>query len=384
MRGKYVRNVLVGMVILALLCGGCRRKRVNVDEAQLLRAEGRAAFEEWLSENMSGAEILTAENVIDRYPGGGSACLTDYICGEFRTVDGQEQFYWFDTFSGKAYLSGPMEELRECAAAYAAECLLRLIGENTVLPGRKPADKTPGKPGRINMTSLESAPRIDLLLPTAPEGSSREVLHDTMEAGVFPAEITDVEAFVRDPENRDRLSVRMSVRVPDEIQLHALDAEKLLMIRKRYGLVFNDLTISNTSETAEEYWDEVTYRKTETADFGKFRLEAETVSRTERIDEEKGRASGNETRCDPRTDLTITETEDGMTVSYPDPDHVFSFYLYTEDPAVAGDRYEWVIEEDWTEPVFWKETPEGFRLTQENEVPVKIFKDCLLRKIPPQ
>ena len=382
-----LRRIAAVLLVCALFMTGCEfryaekkpdtgaydRKNGTTQAAAGEAAAGEDAFAAWLREHLPEAEPVRVSTYIDQYPGSGPKRETDYLAGSIR-LDGEEEAFFFDQINKKLYLSDRADELAACAVPYMTQLLFEGVPAGTA--------------GKSFAPEIVGEPNVYLMIPTAPEGSDRKVIHEETSVSMIPVEVQDVEAFVRTPKERDMIAGRLQIRVPEGTDLSGIDAEKLLRIRQENRIRFDELEIWHSGQQVYCLWDEVSFEKTEDCDYGPFTLKAELYTRQEEINEKKGKTTGTSTEYDPSKDLAIVRAEDGFRITYPDPKRCFTFRLlltqedFEDAPEVRkliGEKYDWVLDDDWVEPVYWKETDEGYCLYQENDVKVSFFRDCELR-----
>ena len=103
--GNHYALILFLLLLLSLLLTACVGNQFEQPEADKVKVEGQKKMTEWLSNNIPGSKLISAENYLDSYPSG-PRYLTDYVFGQYSTgkttVD-----YAINVATEKVYIDPP-------------------------------------------------------------------------------------------------------------------------------------------------------------------------------------------------------------------------------------------------------------------------------------
>jgi hypothetical protein len=181
-----------------------------------------------------------------------------------------------------------------------------------------------------------------------PEGNAK-FGEDYLDFGI-PAEVQDIEAFVRDPGSRLQIDVMWTKPAPPEgTDLSACSLARFRNLCQSCGLRINDINMDNgicyfTMEDGTE------------AAFGEYGnwYEAEGLwfrgpvrVRWETLDKQTNEITRSQWRFDPEEDLTVEQTETGWIFSRSNSTWGYGFRIYAEEGSEYL-RYDYVqLPVDW-------------------------------------
>ncbi|MBQ3077897.1 MAG: hypothetical protein IJC43_08565, partial [Clostridia bacterium] len=321
------RLVWITLTWALLLClAGCHHDPVEQEDAERIAEKGAEMMQTWLDEQMPDAEMTECAAFLQNIAYTGREYLTDYATGRIR-VDGEETVFAVDTVTGDVYFAidqQTKEALNEIAAAYLYDTM-----------GVTPA-------GGDNSFACH------VLAPFRDDEHELEAyqFHYGFDFGL-PADVEDLEAFVRDPQSRVQIEVTAEITLPDDADLSGYDLERMEQLGNSCGMRFRSMTIANSTQTFRMG----TREWMTTAGFSEYGdwLDRDGISIDGRVrvrEEERNDLTNEMTksdrRFDPEQDLVFEKTATG-----------YQFYLPNED---------------WQEEVFYIRASEGAGILEYNYI----------------
>ncbi len=337
MRGKQAGFLaLLLAAFLAFSLAGCMSEPKE-SEKDAARQKGEQMMREWLDRTLPGAELVSAEPYVFHNLGVAPYELTDLVSGAFRR-GGEEQSYWLDTASGAVYFEQGEEaegELRELCAAYAAEAL--------GLGGGWEVSDRYGVYMDIGVKSTSFEPPVLLPAEFALSGAS-------------------LESFVRSPKARPAITVSLSYRVPDGLDVSRVTFAQARRVLDECGLLLDFFTVENGSETVELRAGSAAYTRMGFGDLPDFRVWMPVYERKETLSARTGEVETEITERDVSRDLVVERTADGFyRPSFPNGWFPALVYAY-DGSEMLRHAYYYVSDNNKTVEVEWHETARGWQL----------------------
>ena len=331
------RFLLLGIILLSLsmlLCTGCERQRYKDEDAEAVTQRGREVIQAWIEEKLPGAEILTVDCDVFQYPSGPSY-LTGYVNGDL-AWGGDRREFTVNTQTGQVYFVSDMDEFAELARDFIYEAM--------------------SLEDPITVREYEVA----LELPNAYEGKSRsETLGDTtLTSYVLPAEIAmllsdgteegkdAVVSYIRAPENRDALNLRLRADVGDSIELREYDLERIRSIEEDYGLKISGFAFSNSDEEVNGSSRLTEYRLWEWADLEEFQLRVLRELYSDNRNASKAGKISREHYLFDSGDILLENKPEGYSFLYRKGGTEPQFYVYAKDGATLLSHGFYAEDED--------------------------------------
>ncbi len=318
------RLLLLGIILLSLsvlLCTGCERQRYKDEDAEAVTQRGREIIQAWIEEKLPGAEILTVDCDVFQYPSGPSY-LTGYVNGTVASGSDRIEFT-VNTQTGQVYFVSDMEEFAELAREFIYEAM--------------------SLEDPISVREYE----VLLELPNAYEGKrSSETLGDTtFTSWVLPAEIAlllsdgteegkdAVVSYIRTPENRDALNLRLRADVGDSMELRAYDLERIQSIEADYGLKISGFAFSDSNEEVNGSSHLTEYRLWEWYEQEEFQLRVLKELYSDIRDASRAGKISREHYLFDSSDILLENTPEGYRFLYRKGGTEPQFYVYAKDGA---------------------------------------------------
>ena len=343
------RALLLFLFLPIIIClSGCETQTYEETEAWNVISTGKAILENWISENMPGAEIVSSNADEFAYPGGGKHYLNGYVSGQIKaekTID-----YTVSTKTGQVYLEADLNAFADIAYDYILESL--------EFPEIEEVD--------------DYAVRLEL--PYCYEGSSKSYsLKEKLQTyHVLPAEIAlllpegtnaaalsgdvleEIRSYIQDPANRDLFSVVLWGSVSDEISLKQYGLKKIHGLKEENGIYLHNFSFYNNDESINgSAWlsDYSRNEWIEKEDGLILRAEVEGFGDTE--DKKSPDGIKREAYAYSADDIVVETTETGFRM-YPAKDKGPSYYLFAKDGSPFLEHVYIVKEEVFETPVSWK------------------------------
>ena len=357
--GNYAVLGLLICVLFTFMLSACTGSHIEEGEAEAVLEKGQEMFEGWLAENMPEAKIKHIDAYLD-YPPGGQPYLTDYIYGALE-MDGEEQFFAMNTLSGQVYLDRD-KELESSVRAYLLEIL-----------------------GLEEETAFYSF-HVASMIPAVPEGSERHTFRDSFNLGI-PAEVEDVDAYVRDAANRDPFELMVEMQVPEEYDLSEWSLERFNQMKAENGLTFQYIHLSNDTQRADLSWNrEMSYSEYGWGDLEGFKLWYGKEYRKEELDEKTGEISVTVQQMVPEEEIHFSETEDGIRIECPDLVEAMPFEILVPAGSELLEHEYYVKSDDGLSDaeVIWEEAeiPDSeagwYRLVYADGIRFRVYGSCTL------
>ena len=349
-----MKKVFAGLVILlsAVLClSGCEDNKIDEGLEKQVAEKGKEIMQAWIGENMPGAELENCKAYIDYAPGPGKY-LTDYASGVVRK-DGEATDITVNTVSGAVYLSCGKEELNDAAAAYLYETM----------------GITPEK---ADFSCFVMAPARD-------GGSTTKTFNEYFNFGI-PADVEDIEAFVRNPDSRPPLEVTADLRIRDDTDLFVFDLAKVKSLCGECGVFFHNLDLANSDQEFSSLWSrETSVYERGWVDEGDFRLRCVLRNRSEEEDSRTQEVKVSDRTFDPEKDLILEKTETGFKYSFLNKDLDLGSwiaadkesefrqhdYLYLDDELGKDEKDTEKRWKDYAAAMTWEDRDDGTSLMVE-------------------
>ncbi len=311
--------------------GGCYRLEPMYEQADadLVAATGTMRMDEWLDEHMPGAEILTCEPFIAFSHYDTNEYLTDYATGRVKYGE-EESVFTINTVTGAVYFeadASTAKKLDEIAEDY----LYEMIGITPEIAEEE-----------YNFDCHVDAPVQD--------GNSTKAVPwvDSFDFGL-PAGVEDLEAYVRNPQSRQRLYVdKAEIKLTENTDLSVYDMGMLEKLGDQCGIQFGYIKFVDEDQ---DFWlisqrDQV---KTTLWDYGCL-LEKDgfELRGLVRVCEEVRKDGTNELtvsdkRFEQERDLVFEKTEDGYMYYFPNEDWDIPFTIRAYPGSEILEHDYWIV-----------------------------------------
>ena len=318
------RFLLLGTILLslsALLCAGCERQRYQDEDAEAVTQRGREIIQAWVEEKLPGAEILSVDCDVFQYPSGPSY-LTGYVNGDL-ACGGDRREFTVNTQTGQVYFVSDMEEFAELARDYVYEAMsleepvsVREYEVALELPNAYEGKRRSDTLGETTLTSYVLPAEIALLLSDGTEEGKDAVV-----------------SYIRAPENRDALNLRLRADVGDSMELRAYDLERIRSIEADYGLKISGFAFSNSNEEVNGSSRLTEYRLWEWAGREEFQLRVLRELYSDVRDSSRAGKISREHYLFDSGDIRLENTPEGCRFLYRQGGTEPQFYVYAKDGA---------------------------------------------------
>lgn len=331
--------LILTVALMTLMLSACYGARYTDEEKKAVIQKGGSIIKEVLPE---GCELLTLEAYIETYPSGPSY-LTDYVQGIYKE-DGEIYNYLLNIENEKLYSSKYYDDAVVALNEYALEILD--LDEDVV-----------------TLSDLSFDFAFD---------SEVNDKHATFYLEYLPIEVTDVSAYIRDPEREEVVRIHGPIYVTDGYDLSYLDMETFETFENDLGFKIYSVWINEACQQFKmNHFNEieVIYESRAWADKGDFKIFGIEYVRYET------ESSSQEMTYDLDKDYTITRKGDDYVVSLNNVPKEFKlhpeFVIYAEEGSDIlsanyetkdGHKMKWVENPDGTWELSYRINDDGFKL----------------------
>ena len=308
---KRTLSYLCVALIVAIVFGlaGCTGEAYTQEEMDQITQTGMEMMRAWLDENMPEAEIEKCE-ALSLWSYDHTTYLTDYVSGSI-LYEGEKRSFSIHTVTGQVYFNHRQQEFADAVRAYLCE-----------------ASGIPIETEEDDFLCAYMAP----ICAHDPEGNAKFGCN-YLDLGI-PAEIQDIEAFVRDPESRLQIDVIWTKPSPPEgTDLSACNLTLFRDLRQSCGLRIDNINMDNGScyFTLED--------GTEAA-FGEYGnwyeedglwFRGPVRVRWETLDKQTNEVTEYRWAFDRAADLNVEQTGTGWIFTISDHAWGYDFQVYTEE-----------------------------------------------------
>ena len=317
--------IFIALVFSLVIClSGCypNKEMFEQENADRVTAKGVEMMQVWLDENMPDAKLEECTAFISWTNYDGNRYLTDYASGTIRH-NGKLKVFTIHTVTGAVYFetdADTKQKLNEIVEAYFDEALEAM--------------------GIIPESVDEGYAFQSYVMAPAKDGDSTTELPGiySFDFGL-PADVEDLDAFVRNP--RSRLPIYISkpeITVADTTDLSLLDLALTETLEEEYGLHIGSVKIKNCdqffqkndvrNETRAELWEYGCWLKADG-----FELCGRAHERKEVRNVETNEVSVSDRKVDPETDLIFEQTDYGYKLSLSNKDLDDSLWIRAYEGA---------------------------------------------------
>ncbi|MCR5108022.1 MAG: hypothetical protein K6B28_07640 [Lachnospiraceae bacterium] len=299
--------------ILALGIIGCRPDPPETPESKSVETKGREIMQQWIDDNLPGAEIKDCSPFYDWETGSGGY-LTDYATGAI-VKDDNITLFSVNTLTGAVYLGERRDELTAEVSEYVCEAM--------------------------NLTPEGSAISCYVMAPAKDGGSEKETIHDYFDLGL-PAGTDNIREFVRDPDSRLNILLTGRFDLSDNSNISVYGLEWLDKLSEECGIIFDDLEFADTdSHLSVSTGKSAGFYETGVLKKEDLTLHLVTHYREESVDDPTLSARSGakiikeDNYLDPDKDIIIEKNADSYTYSIENKDWEYGFYIYAEAGSEA-------------------------------------------------
>ena len=312
------RMICIMLILAMVIClAGCDTDHYDKEDADLIAEKGTEMMQVWLDAHMPDAEMTECSAFIQNIAYTSHEYLTEYATGRI-LADGEETVFAIDTVTGDVYFESDQdtkETLDEIAEAYLYEAM------------------------GITPEGGEASFACYVLAPFRDENHTLKAyqLNYGFDFGL-PADVEDLEAFVRDPQSRAQIFVTAAITLSDDTDLSEYDLETMEQIGSGCGMRFHSITIENSTQSFHmgiKDW----MTKANFYEYGDW-LQRDGVSidgrvrvREEVRDDLTNEMTKSDRRFDPQQDLVFEETATGYRYYLPNEDWQEGFYIRAQEGA---------------------------------------------------
>lgn len=137
----------------------------------------------------------------------------------------------------------------------------------------------------------------------------------------IPADVKNIDAFVREPGSRPQLEVTADLRLPEDTDLFAYNLAGVKSLCEECGIFFHNLDLATEDQEFSSLWSrETTTYERGWIDQDDFRLRGVLRYRAEEEDSRTQEVKVSDRTFDPEKDLILEKTETGFRYAFPDKD----------------------------------------------------------------
>ena len=198
----------------------------------------------------------------------------------------------------------------------------------------------------------------------------------------IPADVKNIDAFVREPGSRPQLEVTADLRLPEDTDLFAYNLAGVKSLCEECGIFFHNLDLATEDQEFSSLWSSSLWsRETTTYERGwidqdDFRLRGVLRYRAEEEDSRTQEVKVSDRTFDPEKDLILEKTETGFRYAFPDKDWDHGFwiqadkesgfrqhdYLYLDDEAGKDEKDSEKRWKEYAAVMTWKDFDDGTSL----------------------
>jgi hypothetical protein len=190
----------------------------------------------------------------------------------------------------------------------------------------------------------------------------------------IPADVKNIDAFVREPGSRPQLEVTADLRLPEDTDLFAYNLAGVKSLCEECGIFFHNLDLATEDQEFSSLWSrETTTYERGWIDQDDFRLRGVLRYRAEEEDSRTQEVKVSDRTFDPEKDLILEKTETGFRYAFPDKDWDHGFriqvdkesgfgqhdYLYLDDEDEKDSEKRW---KEYAAVMTWKDFDDGTSL----------------------
>ena len=315
--------VLIAVMVFGLT--GCTREAYTQEETDQITQKGMEMMRAWLDENMPEAEIENCE-ALSLWSYDHAMYLTDYTRGNILHKGEKIQFS-IHTVTGQVYFNHRQQEFADAVRTYLCE--------------------TAGIPFETEESDFSCAYMAPICAHDA-EGNAKFGC-DYLDLGI-PAEVQNIEVFVRAPESRLQIDVMWTKPSPPEnTDFSAYSLVLFRDLRQSCGLRIDHINMDNGScyftvedgmegafgEYGNWYEEEGLWFR------GPVRVRWET------LDQQTNEISEHQWVFDPEEDLTVEQTGTGWIFTTSDHAWGYDFQIYAEEGSECLRHDYLLMDADW-------------------------------------
>lgn len=193
----------------------------------------------------------------------------------------------------------------------------------------------------------------------------------------IPADVKNIDAFVREPGFRQQLEVTADLRLPEDTDLFAYNLAGVKSLCEECGIFFHNLDLATEDQEFSSLWSrETTTYERGWIDQDDFRLRGVLRYRAEEEDSRTQEVKVSDRTFDPEKDLILEKTETGFRYAFPDKDWDHGFwiqadkesgfrqhdYLYLDDEAGKDEKDSEKRWKEYAAVMTWKDFDDGTSL----------------------
>ena len=186
----------------------------------------------------------------------------------------------------------------------------------------------------------------------------------------IPADVKNIDAFVREPGSRPQLEVTADLRLPENLA-------GVKSLCEECGIFFHNLDLATEDQEFSSLWSrETTTYERGWIDQDDFRLRGVLRYRAEEEDSRTQEVKVSDRTFDPEKDLILEKTETGFRYAFPDKDWDHGFwiqadkesgfrqhdYLYLDDEAGKDEKDSEKRWKEYAAVMTWKDFDDGTSL----------------------
>ena len=186
----------------------------------------------------------------------------------------------------------------------------------------------------------------------------------------IPADVKNIDAFVREPGSRPQLEVTADLRLPEDTDLFAYNLAGVKSLCEECGIFFHNLDLATEDQEFSSLWSRGWI------DQDDFRLRGVLRYRAEEEDSRTQEVKVSDRTFDPEKDLILEKTETGFRYAFPDKDWDHGFwiqadkesgfrqhdYLYLDDEAGKDEKDSEKRWKEYAAVMTWKDFDDGTSL----------------------
>ena len=352
------KTLFFGILLTVLLClSGCYPLKpvYEQEDADRITQKGTELMQDWLNNNMPGAELLecTADSLMCR--GDGNKYLTGYACGSIEDKEKVTEFA-IDTDTGDVYFimdQDTQNALEREMASYLYECM------------------------GIVQEYDDDGFSCSIMAP-----SHNPEHFDSFNYGL-PAGVKDLYEFVRNPDSRPPIHIsKAQISIPDDTDISSCDFEAFEKLSEQCGSMIDGLTMVNNRQTVTfSNGNAGFYEYGVLLEGNEYVLWGAVHVREEKRDSATNGMILSEQTFTPELDLEFEETEKGFEFEFPHDGWGHGFRLYAKENSELIHHNYIYYYGNHKSTISWKEQTQGFyAMVSENQTIVDFDLDGRLER----